>query len=152
MSRLFLKRSLPLLPLAPSFLSPFPPPPFPSPSADNSARKQILDYLHPPPHSGSPIPPLTAPAYKTATITTLVERLQPFQLTKSEILMILNLRPLDLGLLDCVVEECDDRFTGERQQEILEIIGNVLGREPRVQGSGQAPDTNGVNGGLNGHG
>lgn len=45
--------------------------------------------------------------------------------------MIVNLRPDTLGLLDCVVEECDERFTAEQQDEIVGIIGNVLGREER---------------------
>ena len=41
--------------------------------------------------------------------------------------MVLNLRPGELTLLDCVVEECDERFSQEKQEEILAIIGNVLG-------------------------
>lgn len=41
--------------------------------------------------------------------------------------MVLNLRPGELTLLDCVVEECDERFSQEKQEEILNIIGNVLG-------------------------
>lgn len=41
--------------------------------------------------------------------------------------MMLNLRPQDLGLLDCVVEECDLRFSEEEQELILGIIGRVLG-------------------------
>ena len=45
--------------------------------------------------------------------------------------MILNLRPDNLGLFDCVVEECDERFTAEQQDEIVAIIGNILGREER---------------------
>lgn len=43
--------------------------------------------------------------------------------------MILNLRPLSLELLDCVVEECDERFTQDRQEMILQVVGDVLGRE-----------------------
>ena len=58
--------------------------------------------------------------------------------------MILNLRPLDLGLLDCVVEECDERFSPERQEEILRIVSDVLGREPRAEGR------NGISGHANG--
>ncbi len=41
--------------------------------------------------------------------------------------MMLNLRPQDLGLLDCVVEECDLRFSEEQQEQILAIIAGVLG-------------------------
>ena len=49
--------------------------------------------------------------------------------------MVLNLRPRELTLLDCVVEECDERFSQEKQEEILGIIGDVLGtRESEVVG------------------
>lgn len=41
--------------------------------------------------------------------------------------MVLNLRPLDATLLDCVVEECDERFSQERQEEMLRVVGDVLG-------------------------
>lgn len=54
--------------------------------------------------------------------------------------MIVNLRPESLGLLDCVVEECDERFTTEQQDEIVRIVGHVLGRE------GDGVEENGVNG------
>lgn len=43
--------------------------------------------------------------------------------------MILNLRPQDLSLLDCVVEEIDLRFGIDEQERILEVVGRVLGRE-----------------------
>ena len=56
--------------------------------------------------------------------------------------MIANLRPEGLGLLDCVVEECDERFTAERQDEIVKIVGDVLGRE----GDGDGVNGDGVNG------
>ncbi len=40
--------------------------------------------------------------------------------------MILNLCPEELGLLDCVVEECDLRFSDEEQVEILRVVGEIL--------------------------
>ena len=55
--------------------------------------------------------------------------------------MILNLRPQDQSLLDCVVEECDERFSAEQQEEILRIVGDVLGRdegEEIEEGNGDA--------------
>ena len=58
--------------------------------------------------------------------------------------MIINLRPLDLTLLDCIIEECDERFSSEQQEEILRIVGDVLGKEPR------AVDVNGQDGQSNG--
>ena len=65
--------------------------------------------------------------------------------------MIANLRPENLGLLDCVVEECDERFTAEQQGEIVRIIGDVLGREGGNGGEVNGGGTDGTNG-VNGHG
>lgn len=47
--------------------------------------------------------------------------------------MIVNLRPGDLGLLDCIVEECDERFSAEEQEGILKVVGDVLGRVDEVE-------------------
>lgn len=55
-------------------------------------------------------------------------RLSKYNLTKSEILMIFNLRPKDAMALDVIVEEADERFSEEDQEEILKAIGDVLGR------------------------
>lgn len=40
--------------------------------------------------------------------------------------MIINLAPEELGLLDCLIEECDLRFSDDEQQRILEVVGDVL--------------------------
>ena len=56
-----------------------------------------------------------------------MQGLEPYGLTKSEILMICNLRPGEQTLLDCVVEECDERFSSEQQEEILRIVRDALG-------------------------
>lgn len=61
--------------------------------------------------------------------------------------MILNLRPEELGLLDCVIEECDERFTAEQQEDILEVIGACLGRSGGVvngEGGREAQDAGGA--------
>ncbi|KAK3170650.1 hypothetical protein OEA41_002732 [Lepraria neglecta] len=107
--------------------------------------KEINTYLTPPPDSRSPIPRYQQPHYSDQTIRTLVTRLQAFNLTKSEVLMVLNLRPQELTLLDCVVEECDERFTQERQEEILRIVQEVLGGEEN--GVDGEEGMNGANGG-----
>lgn len=64
--------------------------------------------------------------------------------------MIANLRPDNLGLLDCVVEECDERFTAERQEEIVRVVGDVLGREGGGEGGGEADGVNGNDNGTDG--
>lgn len=63
---------------------------------------------------------------------------------------MLNLRPQDLGLLDCVVEECDLRFTEEQQEQILGIIAGVLG-DAESMDVDEAEETN-ANGNENGNG
>lgn len=66
--------------------------------------------------------------------------------------MIVNLRPGNLGLLDCVVEECDERFSTEQQDEIVRIVGDVLGREGEGGENGETGEER-VNGdGRNGVG
>lgn len=126
--------------------------PSPSPSAMNTTltrSPQLTDYLSPPPASRSRIPRYQTPPYSDAALRALVTGLQPYKLTKSEVLMIVNLRPENLGLLDCVVEECDERFSSEQQDEIVKIIGDVLGREVEGGvhgGEANALATSGVNG------
>ena len=61
--------------------------------------------------------------------------------------MMVNLRPKDLGLLDCIVEECDERFSEEQQVEILGIVQEVLGGEEEDEEEGK-----GMNGVLEEHG
>lgn len=41
--------------------------------------------------------------------------------------MILNLRPDNAGVLDCVVEELDQRFSEAEQEAILGVVRGVLG-------------------------
>ncbi len=43
--------------------------------------------------------------------------------------MILNLRPENAGVLDCVVEELDQRFGEAEQEAILGVVREVLGGE-----------------------
>lgn len=40
--------------------------------------------------------------------------------------MLINLMPEELGLLDCIIEECDLRFSEEEQVGILGIVRDVL--------------------------
>ncbi|KAF6224427.1 hypothetical protein HO133_011004 [Letharia lupina] len=119
------------------------------PSNVDTVLKELTDYLSPPPASRSRVPRYQNPPYGAAALRALVAGLRPYDLTKSEVLMIANLRPEGLGLLDCVVEECDERFTAERQDEIVKIVGDVLGRE----GDGDGVDGDGVDGvdGEGGH-
>ena len=48
--------------------------------------------------------------------------------------MIANLRPENVPQLLPIVEELDIRFSDEEQSEMLQIIGDVLGREEEGMG------------------
>jgi hypothetical protein len=85
----------------------------------------LLDYFHeaPSPLGSKPFP------YNERTIKTLLERLRPWDFTKAEVLMILNLRPTKPENLNTIVEEMEERFPGdELQNEIVGVIAEVLGR------------------------
>jgi hypothetical protein len=90
----------------------------------SSLFTQILEYFReaPSPLGSKPFP------YNENSIKTLVERLRPYSLATAELLMIMNLRPANVSNLNTVVEEMTDRFSDEQQEEIVAIIGDVLGR------------------------
>ena len=46
--------------------------------------------------------------------------------------MLVNLRPEESPLLDRIVEAVDERFNAQQQEEILEIVREVLGRNEDV--------------------
>jgi hypothetical protein len=83
----------------------------------------LTDYLLTPP---SPLAEAPLP-YTRATIRALFAALQPFALTKAELLMILNVRPTTAAALDVVVEEADMRFSAHEQEDLLRRIVQVLG-------------------------
>lgn len=86
---------------------------------------QLLDYLEeaPSPLGSKPFP------YNEKTIRTLLEKLRPYNLTKAEFLMIMNLRPSKPENLNTIIEQMEDRFPQEETQyEIVRIIGEILGR------------------------
>ena len=41
--------------------------------------------------------------------------------------MIVNLGVRELGLLDCVVEECDERLGEEEQEGLIRVVEGVVG-------------------------
>lgn len=54
--------------------------------------------------------------------------------------MILNLRPDNAGVLDCVVEELDQRFSEGEQEAILGVVREVLGGVEAGEGDGDGPE------------
>ncbi|KAL9602669.1 MAG: hypothetical protein Q9219_001659 [cf. Caloplaca sp. 3 TL-2023] len=85
---------------------------------------EVSSYLHSyQTDSSSPLPPTIS----DEQIARLTRELRKYGLEKGEVLMMLNLRPKELGLLDCVVEECDMRLTEEQQEEVLETVRRCMG-------------------------
>ena len=68
--------------------------------------------------------------YKASDIALLVEKLGYFELSRNELMMIVNLRPPTPGALNCCIDQMESRFVGEQQEEMLEIIASVLGQLP----------------------
>lgn len=73
--------------------------------------------------------------YTPSCIKTLIERLQPFELSKGEVVMILNLRPSSVAALNTVLEDMGDRYTESEQEQLVSTISEVLGQfdEPEPQ-------------------
>ncbi|KAF4993283.1 hypothetical protein FGRMN_6550 [Fusarium graminum] len=88
--------------------------------------RELLQYLrtNPGPLSQEPLP------YSQGCISTLLQRLRPYNLAKGEVVMIINLRPASVAALNTIVEEMTERFNEEQQEAIVNIIAEVLGQFP----------------------
>ncbi|CAO3668063.1 unnamed protein product [Umbelopsis ramanniana] len=62
-------------------------------------------------------------------VTAFLEEMKKWSLTKAEKLQILNLRPKTPVELHILIEECEERYTGEELDEILEVVMRVLPRD-----------------------
>ncbi|KAF4125851.1 RNA polymerase Rpb4 [Geosmithia morbida] len=88
--------------------------------------KELRDWLEVPP---SPMGQKPMP-YNATSIPTLLERLRPYDLSKGEVVMVLNLRPASVAALNTVVEDMAERFTEEQQEELVAIVASLLGQFP----------------------
>ncbi|KAJ4422835.1 hypothetical protein N0V82_002491 [Gnomoniopsis sp. IMI 355080] len=88
--------------------------------------KELMEYFRtsPNPFAQNPI------TYNGFTIQRLVEKLSPYDLSKGETIMILNVRPENLAVLSTCIENVYERFTEDQQNEIQAIIEDVLGPFP----------------------
>lgn len=77
--------------------------------------------------------------YSPTAIPRLLEKLReanlPAELTKGELLSILNLRPSSSALLSTAIEDMEERFNEEEQNKIVDIIAEVLGRTETEEGA-----------------
>jgi DNA-directed RNA polymerase subunit F len=71
--------------------------------------------------------------YNEKCIATLLERLRPYELPKSEVVMILNVRPPSASVLNAIIEDMYERFTEEQLEDIMNIIFEVLGQFPPAE-------------------
>jgi hypothetical protein len=60
-------------------------------------------------------------------LTTILHA-KPFKLLQAEILQILNHVPRNVIELGMLLEDADERFTEERQEEMVGIIAKVMGK------------------------
>ncbi|XXG97236.1 hypothetical protein Hte_003531 [Hypoxylon texense] len=99
-------------------------------------RKEVLQYFETPPGplSQKPLP------YDSAAIPVLFKRLRPYQISKGEFIMMFNIRPTSIPVLNTVIEDMEERFSEEKQQEILSIITEVLGQFPEEEENGQGDE------------
>lgn len=88
--------------------------------------------------------------YKPESIATLLERVRPFDLSKGEVVMILNIRPWSLPGLNSVVDDMAERLTEDQQMELLTIIADVLGKYTPPPAKAAPADGQGAGGGENG--
>lgn len=70
----------------------------------------------------------------------IVSATNPKGLYKHEVLMLLNLKPEGPELLDCIIEEADERFSAEEQEGIMGVVADVLRRGPRANGVDRGQD------------
>ncbi|KAK1247058.1 hypothetical protein MKX08_000860 [Trichoderma sp. CBMAI-0020] len=97
--------------------------------------RELIQYLQSYPNPLSQKPS----AYTPNCISQLLERLSPYELSKGEVVMILNLRPASVAALNTVIEEMAERFSDEQQEEIVNIILEVLGQfEASANANGNA--------------
>lgn len=89
-----------------------------------TVTKEVVSYLE----------KTTTAQQSVELITSCMNKLAKFQLEKIERLQIINSAPHSLVNLYAIVEECDQRFTEEESQEILDIVEELFPQEAAVEG------------------
>ncbi|KAI6092896.1 RNA polymerase II [Hypoxylon rubiginosum] len=89
-------------------------------------RKEVLEYFAEPP---GPLSQKPQP-FDAAAIPVLFKKLRGYQISKGEFIMLFNVRPANVAVLNTVIEDMEERFSEENQEEILNIIAETLGQFP----------------------
>jgi len=89
----------------------------------------MLKYFEtfPGPLSQKPLP------YDVSSIPVLLKKLRPYNITKGECIMFVNLRPTTIAALNAILEHMEERYDQQQQEEILGIIIEVLGEFPQPE-------------------
>ncbi|KAI1388935.1 HRDC-like protein [Hypoxylon trugodes] len=89
-------------------------------------RQEVLQYFESPPGplSQKPLP------FDTTAIPQMIKRLRQYQLSKGELIMLLNIRPTNVPVLNTVIEDMESRFSSDEQQQIIDITTEILGQFP----------------------
>jgi hypothetical protein len=84
----------------------------------------MLQYLRtaPSPLSQKPL------TYTPGGIAQIIKRFAPYELSKGEVVMILNLRPASIAALNTIIEDMPERYSDEQQEEMVNIVAEVLGQ------------------------
>ncbi|KAI2642365.1 HRDC-like protein [Xylaria nigripes] len=96
------------------------------PSNLETLRGEVLKYFEtsPSPLSQKPLP------FDVSSIPVLLKRLQPYNITRGECIMVMNMRPTTTAALNAVLEDMGERFSEQQQEEIINIVIEVLGEFP----------------------
>ncbi|KAK7949116.1 uncharacterized protein PG986_010002 [Apiospora aurea] len=101
-------------------------------------RRELLQYLRSEENPLSQEPP----TYDDESIAKLLKRLRPYEIQKGEMVMIMNLRPVNIPMLNAVLEDMEERFTAEEQEDIVAGVEEVLGKfPPKAQEEGDVMQT-----------
>ncbi|KAJ2804648.1 hypothetical protein H4R20_002426, partial [Coemansia guatemalensis] len=77
-------------------------------------------------------------------VTALKQQLDSLELTKAEVMQIINHRPKSLVELHLIIEECDERFSVEELEHIVETILETLPRTEAENGEAGDQDSDGM--------
>ncbi|KAJ1665016.1 hypothetical protein IW140_003629 [Coemansia sp. RSA 1813] len=75
-----------------------------------------------------------------AQITSIKEQLLEYDLTKAEILQIINLRPKTPVELHLIIEECGERFTMDDLDELIELILLALPQDEHTKANDKSEE------------
>ncbi|TWU79015.1 hypothetical protein ED733_008385 [Metarhizium rileyi] len=98
----------------------------------------VREYLRtaPSPLSQKPL------TYTPDVVAQIIEKLSPYELSKGEVVMILNLRPASIAALNTIIEDMPERYSDGQQEEMVDIVADILGQFEVIEAeeSGQVGD------------